>query len=94
VVFEGKYFERGAAKKAETDLVTNIYQAFFYRSLPRIDGTAKRPAWDYDYGCLLACDASPEGTLRAAWDGLSTKVKEGFWDGANIYVMVVRPSTH
>ena len=34
IVFEGKYFSKGGSKKAETEFVTNVYQAFFYRGLP------------------------------------------------------------
>jgi hypothetical protein len=34
IVFEGKYFEQGSPVKATRDLVTNVYQAFFYRALP------------------------------------------------------------
>jgi hypothetical protein len=34
IVFEGKYFEKGGRDKATTELVTSIYQAFFYRGLP------------------------------------------------------------
>lgn len=90
IVFEGKYFEKGGTTKAESDLVTNIYQAFFYRALPKIDEDPKTPAWDYDYSCLLAYDASPEGTLYEAWNKLDKKVRAGFWEGANLYVMIIR----
>lgn len=90
IVFEGKYFEQGSAQRAEADLVTNLYQAFFYRALPKIAGTATRPAWDYDFSCLLACDASPQGTLRKAWNSLDQSAREGFWDGASVYVMILR----
>jgi|ERR1039457_547990 hypothetical protein len=90
IVFEGKYFEKGGSTKAETELVTNIYQAFFYRALPKIDPDAKTPAWDYDYSCLFAYDASPEGSLYEAWNNLDKTVKAGFWEGANLYVMIIR----
>ena len=90
VVFEGKYFEAGSASRAEADLVSNIYQAFFYRALPKIAGTALRPAWNYEFACLLACDASRDGTLKRAWDSLPREVRDGFWKGANVYVMVLR----
>jgi hypothetical protein len=89
VVFEGKYFSNGSQLYAQRELVTNIYQAFFYRGLPFVEGTAKRAAWDYDYSCLLAYDASPKGTLAAAWSALPSKVQESFWEGANIYVMIL-----
>ncbi len=90
IVFEGKYFESGSPTRAEADLVSNIYQAFFYRALPKIEGTSTRPAWDYEFSCLLACDASPDGTLKRAWNSLPLAVRDGFWEGANVYVMVVR----
>ena len=94
VVFEGKYFGDGGPARAQHELVTNIYQAFFYRGLPfvaaRTSGQKVAPAWDYDFACLLAYDASRDGTLRDAWGGLSPDVKRGFWEGANVYVMVLR----
>jgi hypothetical protein len=90
IVFEGKYFCRGGTKRAETELVTDIYQAFFYRALPFVEGDNRRPAWDYDYTCLLALDVTSEGTLLAAWRSLGIDVKRGFWEGANLYVMILR----
>lgn len=89
-VFEGKYFERGGKVKAEADLVTNVYQAFFYRALPKIEQTPTDVGWPYEFACLLAYDASPDGSLQAAWNRLDKNVKSGFWEGANVYVMVVR----
>jgi hypothetical protein len=89
-VFEGKYFEKGGHSKAETELVNSIYQAFFYRALPFIPGTAKMPAWDYEFSCLFVYDASPDGTLQAAWKNLRKEVRSGFWEGANVYVMILR----
>jgi hypothetical protein len=98
IVFEGKYFASGSSQYAQRELVANVYQAFFYRGLPYVPETAKgRAAWDYDYACLLAYDASPAGTLKQAWEALPTRVKHGFWTGANIYVMILggqgRPKT-
>jgi len=90
IVFEGKYFESGSIAKAEAELVRNIYQTFFYRALPKIAEIKLRPAWDYEFACLLACDASPEGLLKRAWDSLEPAVQEGFWSGANLYVMIIR----
>jgi hypothetical protein len=91
IVFEGKYFETGGSVKANTELAMNIYQAFFYRGLPYVPSKGPSlPAWDYEFACLLAYDASDDGSLKKAWDGLETKVKRGFWDGANVYVMIVR----
>jgi len=93
IVFEGRYFEAGSPDKAAAELVRNIYQAFFYRALPRVPGKGTRPPWDYEYGCLLACDASPSGALIEAWNSIPHSVQKGFWDGANVYVMVVRGET-
>jgi hypothetical protein len=90
IVFEGKYFDQGSLPKAEADLVESIYQAFFYRALPKVAGTGKRPSWDYEFACLLACDASPDGALLRAWEEIPTEVRQGFWEGANVFVMVVR----
>lgn len=90
IVFEGKYFEQGSTEKAEADLVRNIYQAFFYRALPKITSNTTRPPWDYEFSCCLACDASLDGALRRAWDSLDSTVQAGFWNGANVYVMVLR----
>jgi hypothetical protein len=89
-VFEGKYFSRGGLAAAETALATNIYQAFFYRGLARIPETSRRPAWDYDYACVLAYDATPDGSMLQAWDGLRPKIGNGCWEGAGIYVMILR----
>jgi hypothetical protein len=90
IVFEGKYFEQGSAAKAESELVNNIYQAFFYRSLPKVESIKTRPSWDYEFSSLLVCDASLDGTLKKAWDSLDPAVQAGFWNGANVYVMVIR----
>jgi len=91
MVFEGKYFAKGSQEYAAKQLVTDIYQAFFYRGLPRVDATKRgHPEWDYDYACLLVYDASSKGALTAAWDALEPAVKKSFWDGANIYVMILR----
>ena len=90
-VFEGKYFARGSIDFARRQLVADIYQAFFYRGLPKVEATKRgHPEWNYDYSCLLAFDASPQGTLDAAWKALEPKVRKSFWDGANIYVMILR----
>jgi hypothetical protein len=78
------------SSRAECELVTSIYQAFFYRGLPYVPPKGKSPAWDYDFACLLACDASPQGNLRNVWANLKREVKRGFWEGANIYVMILR----
>lgn len=90
IVFEGKYFPAGSAANAAKQLTMDLYQAFFYRGLPRAEPKRKgRAAWDYDYACLLAFDASRDGTLLAAWNNLGPKVRKSFWDTANIYVMIL-----
>ena len=89
IVFEGKYFEKAGRDKATTELVTSIYQAFFYRGLPYDASRKSGPAWDYEFSCMLAGDVSDEGSLQRAWEALPNEVKKGFWEGANIYVMVV-----
>jgi hypothetical protein len=77
-------------RAAETALVEGIYQSFFYRGLPTLPSTPKHAAWDYLFACLLAYDASPDASLITAWRNLPAVVKEGCWEGANIYVMVLR----
>jgi hypothetical protein len=90
IVFEGKYFERGSSQKAAVELVTNVRQAFFYHALPYVSAGAGRLAWDYDFSCLMACDASEDGSLYAAWNDLPKHVRSAFWEGANLYVMIIR----
>jgi hypothetical protein len=91
IVFEGKYFARGSKEYAARQLVADLYQAFFYRGLPSVEATKRgHPEWDYNYACLLAFDASPAGALKNAWDSLESSVKRSFWEGANIFVMIVR----
>jgi hypothetical protein len=92
ILFEGKYFPRGSPEFAQRQLVALIYQAFFYRGLPRLAATKKHPEWSYDYACLLAYDASPAATLSSAWEGLDARTQRSFWEGANVYVMVLRGS--
>lgn len=89
IVFEGKYFARGSKKYAESELVKDLYQAFFYRGLPYLDATKRHPEWNYDYACLLAFDSSPNGSLKTAWNGLDRAVRKSFWESANIYVMIL-----
>jgi hypothetical protein len=89
IVFEGKYFRRGSPDTAGSALATGIYQAFFYRALPELQGDRRHPPWKYDYACLLAYDASPEGRLTAAWNLVSSEVRKSFWDSGNIYVMIL-----
>lgn len=92
IVFEGKYFEKGGSEAAGRVLVTSIHEAFSYRALPVVGSTNAKsdPGWDYDYACLLAYDASPDGTLAAAWQALPADVRESFWQSGNVFVMVLR----
>jgi hypothetical protein len=96
IVFEGKYFQKGGLDFAQKELAVNIYQAFFYRALPYVapkkpaPKKPSSPAWDYDFACLLAYDASDAGNLKQAWEGLTPRVRRGFWEGADVYVMILR----
>ncbi len=89
IVFEAKFFTKGSESKAQRDLVTDLYQAFFYRGLPSNYDKPNRP-WDYDYACLFAYDASSDGAFLQAWNDLDKDVRDGFWHGANVYTMVLR----
>jgi hypothetical protein len=92
IVFEGKYFRRNASKAgAAKELVGDLYQAFFYRGLPKTEPKKPGlPGWDYDYACLLAFDASRDGTMKSAWNDLNPKIQRSFWESANVYVMILR----
>ena len=90
IVIEGKYFRKGSYQYAQSELVRDIYQCFYYRGLPRIPATKTHPQWNYDYACLFAYDSSEEGNLKTAWDRTNDEIEKGLWIGANIYVMVVR----
>ncbi|MGO9641091.1 MAG: hypothetical protein ACLP1Y_07300 [Candidatus Acidiferrales bacterium] len=92
ILFEGKYFPRGSLEFAQRQLVTYIYQAFFYRGLPRLAAAKRHPECNYDYACLMAYDASPTGTLTSAWTALHPRTRPSFWEGANVYVMILRGS--
>ena len=89
ILFEAKYFQGPTAEVGERELVTTAYQAFFYRGLPENLSHPGRP-WGYDYGVAFVYDASPGGHFEAAWSALPKEVKAGFWDGANVYIMVLR----
>ena len=61
----------------------------FYRGLPSIAPRKEGEAgWDYEFACLLAYDASENGELAALWDAVNAK--DTFWEGANIFIMIVR----
>jgi hypothetical protein len=89
ILFEGKYFSRGTRQYAARELVKDIYQAFFYRGLAPVPAKNGHAEWNYDYACLLAFDASPQGTLLAAWNDLGEPVRQSFWESANVYVMIL-----
>jgi len=94
ILFEGKYFpwRGGSLEYAQRHLVALTYQAFFYLGLPPLAATKKHPDWAYDYACLLAYDASEKGTLTSAWTTLDPRIQRGFWEGANVYIMILRGS--
>jgi hypothetical protein len=69
--------------------VAGIYEAFFYRALPELQDGGRYAPWKYDYACLLAYDASPGATLKAAWKSLGPQVRESFWASGNIKVMIL-----
>lgn len=87
VVFEGKYFREGNANSA---LIDGLYECFFYRGLPRRQTSVKERAdWNYDYACLLAYDATPDARLKGAWNKLDEEVRNAFWHGAKIFVLLL-----
>lgn len=89
IVFDVKYFDSNSTSKAEEDLINGVYEAIHYRSLPHVaPKSATDPGWGYDYGCLLAYDASDKGVLASAWRAVLAK--EAFWEGANVYVLIIR----
>lgn len=85
IVFDAKYFIDNSEASAKKALVSGAYEAAFYRGLPNDrngDG-----GWDYDFGCLLAYDASRDGILKKLW--ASVVQKQEFWNGANVYIMII-----
>lgn len=89
IVFDVKYFDSNNVSKAEDDLVNGVYEAMHYRGLPNVASrTDKDQGWGYDYGCLLAYDASDDGILASTWQAVVAK--EAFWEGANVYIMIIR----
>jgi hypothetical protein len=89
VVFEGKLFRSGETEHARAELVSGIYQCFYYRAHPELRETKTHPPWKYDYACLFAYDSSEKQTLVEAWKSLKNEVKKACWDSANIFVMVL-----
>jgi hypothetical protein len=92
ILFEAKYFE-GNENEAVPALVTTIREAFFYRCFPYAAPSNTKPDWDYDFSCALAYDAPKQGSLEAAWNGIPGHVRTSFWEGANLYVMIIRGQT-
>ena len=89
VIFEGKFFRKGGIDAARRELVSGIYQCFYYLAHPYAPPVGKHPAWDYEYACLFAYDASANGGLVEAWATLNNRVKQACWDTANIFVIVL-----
>ena len=89
VIFEGKFFRKGGIDAARRELVSGIYQCFYYLAHPYSPPVGKHPAWDYEYACLFAYDASANGSFVEAWATLNNRVKQACWDTANIFVIVL-----
>lgn len=89
IVFEGKLFRSGSLDVAKRELVHGIYECAYYRGHPVVPATNNHPAWDYDYACLVAYDASETCTLKEAWALIHKDIKKGSWDAENIFVMVI-----
>lgn len=90
IVFEGKYSDGNVSEsKAMEILASNIYQGFFYRGLPETKGEGDNGDYHYDYACVLIGDGTPNRILTKVWDSLDPKVKSSFWDGANIFVLII-----
>jgi hypothetical protein len=47
ILFEAKYFEKGGRDRTVTELVTSIYQAFFYLGLPYVPSRNGSPVCPY-----------------------------------------------
>jgi hypothetical protein len=70
---------------------SNIYEAFFYRGPDqtnlRVRGVL--PGTTSMRACL-PFDATPDRAMLQAWDGLHPRIGKGCWEGAGIYVMILR----
>ena len=89
IVCDGKLFRAGSLDVAKRELVSGIYECAYYRGHPTAPATKKHPAWDYDYACMVAYDASEQLTLKQAWDSIHKDIKGGCWNSENIFVMVI-----
>jgi hypothetical protein len=87
-IFEGKVFRTGQVRAAQTALVADLYQAFFYLGLARRPARAGRAAWDFEFSVLLAYDISPESAYLRAWGSLDPRVRAAMWEEADIYPMI------
>lgn len=87
-VFEGKVFRKGQLQAAQTSLVTDLYQAFFYRGLAQRPAREGRVAWDFEFSVLLAYDVTPGSSYLRAWQSLDPRVRAAMWDEADIYPMI------
>ncbi len=45
--------------------------------------------YDYDFACVVIGDATKDGAVKKAWETFHPKVRQSFWDGAHIFVMIV-----
>jgi hypothetical protein len=53
---------------------TRSYDLKHLGDLPKVPFVSARgPQWDYDFGCLLAYDASVDGVLAQAWKSVQNK---------------------
>ena len=86
IVCDAKYFEKGSVAEAEKALVKGIYELVFYRGLPH-DTNDTSSGWNYEFGCLIAYDASETKTLKSVWNSL--KHRHRFWDDSNVFVIVI-----
>jgi hypothetical protein len=90
IVFVSKYFCDDGQTAGNTALVEGVYETLFYRCLSHVPPShdPRDPGWDYDFGCLIAYDASEDGVLKRAWDSVMSK--DMFWNGASIFIMIIR----
>lgn len=86
IVIEGKYFRSGSLEYAERQLVTAIHETLFYLGVPEVEERGR--IWSYRYACLVAFDASPDGSLLKAWKALR-KLHDQFWRSANLKVILI-----
>jgi hypothetical protein len=90
IAFDAKYVKENNLKAAERQLVKGVYEVVHYRGQPAASPEyAATTRWGYDYGCLLAYDASEDGLFQQAWSSVGSK--RLFWDDAHVFVMVLRP---